>query len=155
MPTSQYSVKHFKADRLHFQHHTNASNADVDFETQNNFNFKNKTIHTEVQNDGAFTQNDHMTIAANKELRFKDSSAKIYNDNTTGKLIANATNVVLNATEDLEIKASSDELFAKAVHATGVFECHKPLHIKGTSQVQDHMNVLTDIHIRFGTSGGG
>ena len=141
MPSTKHSVKQFRADRVFFTHHTAHGSGDVEMHTSNNFDFKNKTKHTEIENAGVLTQtgtstftgevqhNNHTTIAENKELRFKNGNAKIHNDGNDGKLLITPINLHLNPSTKL--------------------------HIESEAVVKDHMNFETAKELRFGTSGGG
>ena len=105
------------------------------------FEFKQETEHVSIVNDGSLTQtgastftgevqhNNHATIAENKELRFKNGNAKIYNDGNDGKLLIAPTNLHLNPSTKL--------------------------HIESEAVAKDHMNFETGKELRFGTASGG
>ena len=168
MPSTKHSVKHFRTDRVVFSHHTAHKTDDVEFHTSNNFDFKNKTKHTAIENAGVLTQtgasnfagtathngatqfNDHTTLIENRELRFHNSNAKIYNEGTDGNLTAwagnrvrieangadlelksNVSDVVLMSNRDVRFLANDGNEFLKCSKATDNIIYSKPSKFNG------------------------
>ena len=99
------------------------------------------------------TPNDHITMDENKEIRFHNSNAKIYNNGVAGnlhswareikiesndrdlQLKANNTDITLNSNRDVIVQASDGEEFFKCSHSGGNTQFAKPVDVNATLQL--------------------
>ena len=135
------SHKNLYGDTINFHHTTSHGVVKLGAPHSSGLEFTSDTKHTNIENAGTLTQtgltthngevqhNNHATFAENKELRFKNGNAKIYNDGNDGKLLIAPTNLHLNPSTKLYIESEATS--------------------------KNHHNYETGKQLRFGTAGGG